>query len=301
MAPNLRNVFIVAFLSAIVATETVASGFLIAPSSTVRQRIHHPRHSNEQPRRELDRRIQNKNAHLHSNGHQDSIAIRGGARGAKGGDDDEELKDCGGTVAGLFGNLRIPASLIAGASLGSAFALPMLDTDGASVGMAKRLYAFSMVTTLGSMLVVVILATIAMNDIAIRPTRLSKSVGDYIDENYSLEWMMVRSQFFYGAFAFLAGSAFRAWICIACPVVGRGVVGVLASLSLICMSYLLEKTHGQSGGKSLHKRIGKFWKAVGAKAKTNLLFGAGTLVWVTAVTYLIVKIPHMYFYLAKMG
>ena len=33
--------------------------------------------------------------------------------------------DYGGTVSGLFGNLRIPASLIAGAALGSAFGLPL--------------------------------------------------------------------------------------------------------------------------------------------------------------------------------
>lgn len=142
--------------------------------------------------------------------------------------------------------------------------------------MAKRLYAFSMVTTLGSMLLVVIISTIAMNDISIRPKRLSKSVGDYIDENYGLEWMLTRSHFFYGSFAFLGASAFRAYISIACPVIGKGVLGILASLSMICMSYLMEKTSGQVGhGLEYHKRLTRFLKAIGSKAKGNFLFGTG--------------------------
>merc|ERR1712157_356419 len=86
----------------------------------------------------------------------------------------QQLADHGGTVAVMFGNLRIPASLIAGASLGSAFALPFLDTDTWKVDMAKRMYIFSMVTTLASMLLVVVLTTIVMNDISLRPTKLAK-------------------------------------------------------------------------------------------------------------------------------
>jgi hypothetical protein len=169
MALNVRKVSVVALLSAIVATETfVSAGFLIAPSSSARQQIDHPRHYTE-AHRGFGRTIQKSKSLLPQKGEQASTAIRGGSE-----DDDEvELKDCGGTVAGLFGNLRIPASLIAGASLGSAFALPLMDTDNFKIGIAKRMYALSMITTLGSMLLVVILSTIAMNDIAICHTRLS--------------------------------------------------------------------------------------------------------------------------------
>mmetsp|Transcript_658 Transcript_658/g.1504 ORF Transcript_658/g.1504 Transcript_658/m.1504 type:complete len:280 (+) Transcript_658:86-925(+) len=274
-AMTTRWILLVAFLSAIVATETRASSaFLIAPKA-------------RQPnlfgqRQRLDQ----------------AYVGRGGAR-IKAAEEEEELQDCGGSVASLFGNLRIPASLIAGASLGSAFALPMLDSDSAKIGMAKRLYAYSMVTTLGSMLLVVILSTIAMNDISIRPKRMSKNVGAYIEENYASEWMLVKSHFFYGAFAFMGGSAFRAYVNVACPVIGKGVIGILLSLGLFCLSYLMERSTLQTDC-TWRIRLTKFVKAIVNKAKGNVLFAAGAITWLTAVSYMIYKIPHMYFYLAKM-
>ena len=225
--------------------------------------------------------------------------FRGGATKASEKAQDEELKDFGGSVAGLFGNLRIPASLIAGASLGSAFALPMLDTDAVRIGMAKRLYAFSMVTTLGSMLLVVIITTKVMNDIALRPKRLSKTCAEYIEDNYGCEWMIVRSHFFYGSFAFLGACAFRAYISVACPVIGRGTLGILASLSMMCMSYLTEGCQNL-GAQKLHERFGRFLKTIGNRAKTNVWFGAGAITWIWAVAYLIYKLPHMYIYLVNM-
>ena len=306
MALTVRRVLLVLFLSAIVvATETRASSaFLIAPSSLSKAR-------QLPPPPPIDRTDGNrgvvgrKTTSTTFEGDRTTacaLVIRGGAKQQEEEEEEEEeppqpLIDCGGSVSGLFGNLRIPASLVAGASLGSAFALPMLNSDGAKIGMAKRLYAFSMVTTLGSMLLVVIISTIAMNDIAIRPKRLSKSVGDYIEENYDLEWMMVRSHFFYGSFAFLGASAFRAYVEIACPAIGKGVLGILASLSMICMSYFIEKTSTQTATGSHPKRLGRFLKAIGTKAKGNALFGAGVLSWLTAVAYLIYIIPHMVAYL----
>ncbi len=274
---TIRRILLVAFLSAIViATETRASSaFVMAPSSRANQPLV----------RKTDFANQNQ--------------FRGGA--TKVSSQDEELQDFGGAVTGLFGNLRIPASLLAGASLGSAFALPMLDTDGAKIGMAKRLYAFSMVTTLGSMLLVVIITTIVMNDIALRPKRLSKTSAEYIEENYGCEWMIVRSHFFYGSFAFLGGCAFRAYISIACPVIGKGVLGILASLSMMCMSYLVENAAGQRlGAQQLQDRFGRFLKSIGKRAKENVWFGAGAITWIWAVAYLTYKLPHMYTYLVNM-
>lgn len=274
MTPTTRTVHklaIFALLLAMATTETfVSAGFLIGPSSSARQ--DHPRYS--------------------------AKSHRGFGRNADNGDD-EQLKDCGGAVAGLFGNLRIPASLIAGASLGSAFALPMVDTDGFQFGFAKRMYAFSMITSLGSMLLVVIVSTICMNDITVCPTRLSKSVRDYIDENYSLEWMAVKSHFYYGNLAFIVGSAFRAWISIACPVVGKGVLGILSSLTLLSFSILVEKSRKQAG-VPIQQSFLRFLKAIATKAKTNALFGVAAILWATTVTYLVVKIPQMYRYLSLM-
>ena len=285
-----RRILLALFLSAIIATETRASSaFVVAPSSKSNLPLH-KRNSNGGLVRKTDCVNQ-------------KIA-RGGARtkATTKEQDDDELQDFGGSVAGLFGNLRIPASLIAGASLGSAFALPMLDSDAARIGMAKRLYAFSMVTTLGSMLLVVIITTIVMNDIALRPKRLSKTAADYIEENYGCEWMIVRSHFFYGSFAFLGASAFRAYISIACPVIGKGVLGILTSLGLMAMSYLIENTVGRRPeAETYPERFGRFVTTIGKKAKSNVWFGAGAITWIWAVAYLIYKLPHMYIYLVNMN
>lgn len=299
-----RKLSVFALLSVIVATQTfVSAGFLIAPSTTTssrRQHTDHPRQYRES-HRGFARSTQLSRFGLHEK--NDPASTTAAIRGGDGGDDDDdvELKECCAQVAGMFGNLRIPASLIAGASLGSAFALPMLESDGFKVGFAKRIYAFSMISTLGSMLLVVIISTIVMNDISLCPKRLSKSVGDYVNENYTLEWMLVKSNFYYGALSFVVGSGFRAWISIACPVVGRGVIGILVSLTLICQSYLIEKTKGHTPGEtSIRKMVVRFVKEIGAKSKANPLFGAGAITWLATVTYLVIKFPHIYLYLSKM-
>ncbi len=291
VAMTKRRILLVAILWVIViATETKASSaFVMAPSTRANQLPLNPGQSN----RSLVRKTDFVNQ---------KIVCGGAIKATEKEQDDAELRDFGGSVAGLFGNLRIPASLIAGASLGSAFALPIMDSDAARIGMAKRLYAFSMVTTLGSMLLVVIISTIVMNDITLRPKRLSKTCAEYIDENYGCEWMIVRSHFFYGSFAFLGASAFRAYISIACPVIGKGVIGILASLGLMSMSYLIESTLGRRpGAEKNRERFARFLKTIAKKARSNIWFGAGTITWIWAVTYLIYKLPHMYTYLVKLN
>ncbi|VEU38540.1 unnamed protein product [Pseudo-nitzschia multistriata] len=290
--PTVRKVLFLPLLYAVVATQTcISAGFSPArqPPSTERRGrfgrvVPFPGHARG--------RIKSRERGV--------TAIRGGGRRDRDEAEDEPLLDCGGTVAGLFGNLRIPASLIAGASLGSAFALPLLESDGPMFGFAKRMYSFLMLTALGSMLLVVILSTICMNDIAISPPRRSKSVFDYINEHYSLEWITVKSNFYYGALSFVVGAAFRAWVSISCPVFGRGIVGFLTSMTLISVANLIEKSSCQSGGCSIQQRFTKHRNEVVAKSKTNPVYGAGVLVWASSAGYLIFKIPHIYLYLSKL-
>jgi len=292
---TVRKVLFLQMLYAAVATETyVSAGFSIRQSSIRQHSMDHPRYNAQT--RGFGRIV---NPNLSQNIEQSTTEIRGGGRQDKD-SDEEQLKDFGGAVAGLFGNLRIPASLIAGASLGSAFALPTEVMDGPMLAFSKRMYAFSMLTSLGSMLLVVILSTICMNDIAIRPGRYSKSVHEYIEENYSLEWFTVKSNFFYGALIFVVGAAFRAWVSIACPVFGKGIVGILLGMTLISFSNLVEKSKIQGGGRSNWNACARHMKEVAAKAKTNPTFAAGFIVWMTSVGYLIVKIPHMYRYFLSM-
>eukprot|EP00535_Pseudo-nitzschia_heimii_P004842 CAMPEP_0197186606 /NCGR_PEP_ID=MMETSP1423-20130617/14242_1 /TAXON_ID=476441 /ORGANISM="Pseudo-nitzschia heimii, Strain UNC1101" /LENGTH=279 /DNA_ID=CAMNT_0042637967 /DNA_START=12 /DNA_END=851 /DNA_ORIENTATION=+ len=273
-----KNSFLACILL-ILATQTLTStGFLLAPSSVARQHI--------KCHRGINRTKQKQRKNLHANRESSPSAIRDGG---------QQSEDYGGTVAAMFGNLRIPASLLSGASLGSAFALPFLPSDSGMIGFAKRMYIFSMMTTLGSMLLVLIISTILINDIYVHPPRLANSVGDYIDENYALEWMMVRSHFYYGALAFIVGSTFRAYVSISCPVFGNAIVGILSSLSLISISYLIDRIRIQSGQR-FRQTLRRYLKEIGDNMKAKPVFGIGVLIWLASVSYLIVKVPHIYCY-----
>jgi len=124
--------------------------------------------------------------------------------------------DFGGIVSGLFGNFRILASLIAGASLGSAFGLPLKEGDGLVLGLVKRLYVLLTLRSLCSMLLTVLISTLCMNDIALSapPPKMSNSAADYIDRYCLLEWMLVRTNFLWGGVIFVIGSMLRGWVFI---------------------------------------------------------------------------------------
>jgi hypothetical protein len=220
-----------------------------------------------------------------------TTAIRGGSNDID--NDQEEMRlDCGGIVAGLFGNLRIPASLIAGASLGSAFALPLAGTDGLKLGAVKRIYALFMMGTLSSMLLTVLVSTISMNDIALSPARYATSGRDYIEKNYDLEWMAAKTNFIWGSVIFVLGSMLRMWVFMSCPIVANGVLGIMGSLTLVSVSIVLEFTRRQTG-QNLLQQIKKSMQMVFARMQKNNLFGVAAVMWMTTIIYLTVKIPHI--------
>jgi hypothetical protein len=216
----------------------------------------------------------------------------------RGGSNDDELKDCGEAVAGLFGNLRIPASLVAGASLGSAFAMPLNASDGLKLGMVKRIYALLMMGSLASMLLVVLVATVTMNDIVICPTRRSKSVGDYIEENYAMEWLATKINFIWGNVAFVVGASLRGWMAISCAVISKGVLGIMTSLLLVAISVFLEKEKNRTG-MNLLEQWSQAMKIVGNRMKGNPLFGVAVIMWVSTVGYIFAEIPHIYQFLLR--
>ena len=69
-------------------------------------------------------------------------------------------KDYSSEAAGLFGNVRIPAALFAGAAAGAAFALPLGVSEGLKVGLVKRLYALLMMGSLSSEIVAVVVSKV---------------------------------------------------------------------------------------------------------------------------------------------
>lgn len=219
-----------------------------------------------------------------------ATTTRGGSENNK--HEDDQLLDCGTIVATLFGNLRIPASLIAGASLASAFALPLAPTDGLKLGTVKRVYALFMMSSLSSMLLTVLVSTMCMADITLSPPRYAKTANDYVQNNYALEYMAAKTNFIWGNIVFVVGSMLRMWVFLSCPVFADGVVGIMGSLALVSVSILLEFTKRHTGQNVLQQTTTSM-KVVIAKIKKNYLFGVAVAMWVATITYLIAKTPHL--------
>jgi hypothetical protein len=226
-----------------------------------------------------------------------TTAIRGAAASI---DDDggEVLADYGDKVSGIFGNLRIPASLIAGASLASAFAMPLADTDGLKLGTVKRLYTLVMMGTLSSMLLIVLISTMCMNDIAMSPPRRAKYVKDYIEQNYALEWMLTKTHFMWGNVIFVLGSMLRGWVLLKCPIIADGVLGAMGSLALVSVSILVEFTKKQTGQTSM-QQMRRSLDLVVDKMETNRLFRVAAATWMATAIYMIAKIPYVYLQLTS--
>jgi hypothetical protein len=225
-----------------------------------------------------------------------STAIRGAS--IDNDDEDEELADYGDRVSGIFGNLRIPASLIAGASLASAFEVPLAVTDGLKLGIVKRLYSLVMMGTLSSMLLTVLISTMCMNDIAMSPPRRAKYVKDYIEQNYALEWMLTKTHFMWGNVVFVLGSMMRGWMFLKCPIIADGVLGVMGSLTLVSISILVEFTENQTGQTSM-QQMRRSMDLVLDKMKTNRLFRVAAVTWMATAIYMIAKIPYIYLQLTS--
>eukprot|EP00980_Cylindrotheca_fusiformis_P000790 scaffold192_cov114-Cylindrotheca_fusiformis.AAC.2 len=213
-------------------------------------------------------------------------------------DDNDDMEDYGEKVASIFGNLRIPASLIAGAALGTAFSMPLADTDGLKAGAVKRIFTLASMGTLSSMLLTVLLSTTCMNDIALNPPRKAKYVKDYIEKNYALEWMLMKTHFMWGSVSFVLSAMLRGWVFLKCPIIGDGVLGIMGSLMLISVSILLEFTRNQTGETSI-QQVRRNIGLVLDRTKTNRLFAVAALSWLATMIYVIAKIPYVYLQLTS--
>eukprot|EP00980_Cylindrotheca_fusiformis_P000789 scaffold192_cov114-Cylindrotheca_fusiformis.AAC.1 len=211
-------------------------------------------------------------------------------------DDDEEMTDYGPKVADIFGNLRIPASLLAGAALGSAFELPLGDKDGLKLGTVKRLYALAMMGTMSSMLLVVLVSTMTMHDIVMCAPRKAKYVKDYIEQYYALEWMLCKTNFMWGNIIFVLASMLRGWIFLQSTVIAEAVLGVMGSLMLVSIAILLEFTKKQTGKDAL-QQVKRNILLILEKSKTNRLFGFSMAFWTATLVYMVAKAPYVYFQL----
>lgn len=208
-----------------------------------------------------------------------------------------EIKDYSGQASALFGMVRIPASLFAGASAAAAFALPIAPTDGVVVGFVKRLYALLMLGALSSQLLAIVVSTTAMATMAYFPHAPTTSLDAFIRKSYDFEWVTILTNFFFGMLSFVFGSGIRAWISIGCPIVAQAALGIIVSSTLLAISFLNDSYSKR--GESLLQLPVAYGKYLLQNARQNPLFAVSVLLLVTTHVYIAIKIPHMYAYLSS--
>jgi hypothetical protein len=215
----------------------------------------------------------------------------------------DDKKDYTGAAAALFGNVRIPAALFAGASAGAAFALPLAANEGLKLGVVKRLYALLLVGAFSSQVVAVVVATLTVAALSTRTSNHTTSVQALLAQEYDLEWVSVRLHFLQGALFFLMGIGFRAWISIGCPVIAKAALGLIVSATLLCLAFVqdLDSSSGEGlleGAWSLPIRYVKLVVQRITEKKRPLFALALTVVTMTSL-YIVSKIPHLVHFLSK--
>jgi len=241
-------------------------------------------------------------------------------------------------AASLFSNVRIPAVLFAGASAGAAFALPIVvGEDTLKVGLVKRLYALLMIGALSSQLVVIVVATLALEaiahgrhekqvqqdeelvstSVAVPRRRSSPSLSDFVAAHYELEWIATRVHFFAGVLAFALGSGIRAWIFVACPVVAKACLFLILSATTLAVAFLQENdglistsssgvVTSNNSNKYLNignwlgiRTVCRYWRLLWGRAIRNPWFAAALVFSALTHCYILGNVRHVYVYLSR--
>jgi hypothetical protein len=229
-----------------------------------------------------------------------------------------QQQDYAAVASALFGNVRIPAALFAGAATASAFAMPLQDgLDGLRVGMAKRLYSIIMMGALSSQIVVVLVTTLAVSSLSTKdaamsysspPTTTGSSLTDFLMDRYELEWLATRIHFFGGVLLFFLGIGLRGYITIECPIVAKAALGVILSSTVLCLAFWRHLDDGEvssaSSSTSSDARsfptMGLPWRycrALWKRSMTSAWFALSMILSMSTLAYIVFSIPHISQYL----
>jgi hypothetical protein len=214
---------------------------------------------------------------------------------------DAELQDFSGATSSLFGNIRIPAALFAGASAGAAFALPInMASEGLKVGLVKRVYSLLLVGALSSEILAVVVSTVAVASLATGSAPKSKTLSGFISANYALAWASARFHFLVGVLWFVMGLGLRAWVTIGCPIFARAALGLISSATLLCVAFIQDMGATEEGQESFNFLMlpFRYVQLFFQKAKGNPLFAAALVMYSITFGYVLYKAPHVWHYLA---
>lgn len=212
-------------------------------------------------------------------------------------------KEFKGDVSSLFGNVRIPAALFAGASAGAAFAMPLVHGEGLKVGLVKRVYSLLMMFSLSSEILAVIIATLAMSTLATHPCPKTSSVAELIEQSYAFEWVAARWHFLSGLVTFILGIGLRAWISISCPLIAKSALSIILSSAFMCLAFIQEtqdrvKADDGQGTEArlLDGVVGlplQYLKLLGKKSLKSPLFALAFAGFITTTGYTLMITPHL--------
>ena len=160
------------------------------------------------------------------------------------------LASYAGDVAGLFNNMKTPASILAGAILPIGFLAPLPEPERWRCGkltLVKRLYNIVATASLVSELLSVMWATVAVNKLAETAVAPTASAWDLIQRDYNLAWAGCNAHFVIGMMGFMALIGTRAWLSAAGTPFGLAAAG-MATSGLMLMTAIVNRGVAAGGG-----------------------------------------------------
>jgi len=156
-------------------------------------------------------------------------------------------------AAELFNNMKMPASIIAGAMvpLGLLAPVPIQNPgdkpDSRIENLMRRSYTPVTVIALLSEFISVVFATVAVNQLTETIVQPAASVWDLIQRDYDLSWAGTNAHFMFGMFSFAYLIAVRSYFNVGGGVLGRGVAGI-ATASLVYMVSIINRGVASGSG-----------------------------------------------------
>mmetsp|Transcript_59422 Transcript_59422/g.102336 ORF Transcript_59422/g.102336 Transcript_59422/m.102336 type:complete len:288 (+) Transcript_59422:263-1126(+) len=142
------------------------------------------------------------------------------------------LQDFSSEAANLFGNIRVPASLVMGAALtlGYAGAPKPSAQDHPRIKILKQMNALLGIVALGTELIVVLWSTIAFNKIHEVSHAPARSLLEMLKRDYELAWIGTNVHFILGLLIMPVMTALHAWVTWGVDI---GRIAALSSASAI--------------------------------------------------------------------
>eukprot|EP00967_Tisochrysis_lutea_P130588 scaffold226110_cov37-Tisochrysis_lutea.AAC.1 len=157
-------------------------------------------------------------------------------------------------VAGLFNNMKTPASILAGALVPLGFLAPLpsprADGEPSHATLIRKLHLVIATASLSSELLSVMWATVAVNKLTETAVQPAVSTWALIQRDFELPWLAVNAHFVLGMLGFMAMVGSRAYLTAIGTPYGLEAAGC-ATASLLLMLSVVNRGVESGGGEGL--------------------------------------------------